>query len=194
VLTFCNVYWRMGLTYTVWETMVSILFLTHVLSYVDKFQPKNIHVAVLIAVFVGCVYLKETFNGKMMYHTGGWVIFIGSWLVKRNHKWGWAYLIAAWLFYFYNAINIFGKDNTQIAIISATLLGCLSLAVGVTQISNAPIQSWVLQWEPVRETILYLSRRAAGLYVTHLAVLRCVYNQHQYTKIMTYIKRQQALQ
>lgn len=170
----CNAWLRIRLTHTSWESLITILFINWLFAYIPLHRIKGWwwH----LALFVGLYYSKDYMSNTLRWAYGSlpYEIAVAGMMVRNKHPLAKAWCAAAMLHYCSISVDVFSTGRYMTCWIVA-LVG-LDTAVFMFFDKLVALGEFAFfdKTGPLKQLVLYFSRKALLIYVVHLMLFRLI--------------------
>jgi len=172
----CNGWLNLRLTATSFESLVIVLTVNWVFSYINLEKLLNKHWSLQFLLFVPLA-LMESYTSdtlRIAYGSQAYMLIIAGYLTKRGNKFGKFWSILTMIHYAYLACNVFANTDRQFAWICGLLTLETMVFVFANKLGKAEYEFSATLPKPVRNFLLYISRNALIVYIVHLQMFRLI--------------------
>lgn len=171
----CNAWLGLRLTATSFESLVIVLSLNWLFSYI-KLEKLN-HWFFHLLLFIPLCLVKDIFSSdlRIAYGSLPYILAIAGYLAKRKHFMSKAWAAGSMIHFAYVAVGVFSNSPLQTKWICGlcALEGLVFLFVN--QLASVGEYKFSARLPaPIRNGFLYISRNALVVYVVHLQLFRLV--------------------
>jgi hypothetical protein len=169
-----NAWLGLRLTATSFESLIIILVLNWGFQYI-KFERIN-HWIFHIPIFVALVFAKDYFSGtlRIAYGSLPFTLAIAGYLTKRMHYMAKPWVIASMTHFAYVAVGVFAQTELQTRWICGLVAAEGVVFMFFNKLATSTEFKMFNKLGPIKDLLLYISRKALLVYVVHLMLFRLI--------------------
>jgi len=169
-----NAWLGLRLTATSFESLIIILALNWGFQYI-KFERIN-HWIFHIPIFVALVFAKDYFSGtlRIAYGSLPFTLAIAGYLTKRMHYMAKPWVIASMTHFAYVAVGVFAQTELQTRWICGLVAAEGVVFMFFNKLATSTEFKMFNKLGPIKDLLLYISRKALLVYVVHLMLFRLI--------------------
>jgi len=169
-----NAWLGLRLTATSFESLIIILAMNCGFQYV-KFEKLNhwiFHIPIFIALVLAKDYCSTTL--RIAYGSLPFTLAIAGYLTKRMHYMAKLWVIAAMTHFAYVAVGVFAQTETQTRWICGLIAAEGVVFMFFNKLAGRGEFKLFNKLGPIKDLLLYVSRKAMVVYVVHLMLFRLI--------------------